>query len=133
MGVVGSLFSSDRERRLWLWTGALMVAIYSSLGIARAVTDELRERNLLRASIAVFVVVAVGAIAWRWVQERPDRGEVGAALAVAFGYWVVALRVDSVELRSEPTSSSTVSSPPSSIWPCWNGRATAGGCGIRRP
>ena len=33
------LFTSDRERRLWLWTLAVLVAIYSTLGLARALVE----------------------------------------------------------------------------------------------
>ena len=51
-----SLFASDRERRLWLWAIATLVAIYSTLGSAEALADELRERNLLRIAFVVAVV-----------------------------------------------------------------------------
>ena len=43
-----SLFTSDREPRLWLWTLAAIVAIYSTLGPAGALVGALRERSLLR-------------------------------------------------------------------------------------
>lgn len=41
-----SLFTSARERRLWAWTLALVQAIYSTLGLARTLADELRNREL---------------------------------------------------------------------------------------
>ena len=66
-----SLFTSDRERRLWLWTLAVMVAIYSTLGPARMVADALREHNLLRISFAVVLLLVVGAVAASWVKRRP--------------------------------------------------------------
>ena len=58
-----SFFTSDRERRLWLWTLAVLVAIYSTLGLARMVADTLRKRDLLEVSLALVVIVVVGAIA----------------------------------------------------------------------
>ena len=40
MGVV----ASKRERRLWLWTLAVLVAIYATLGLAPILAQVLRER-----------------------------------------------------------------------------------------
>ncbi len=95
-----SKFSSDRERRLWVWTAAVMVAIYSTLGPARTLVDALRERNLLRVSFAVVVLVVVGAIAWQWRKRRPDWGEVGVALGFVFAYVMVWIRMGSWEERT---------------------------------
>jgi hypothetical protein len=95
-----SLFTSDRERRLWLWTLAAVVAIYSTLGPARMLVDELRERNLLRVSFALVLLLIVGAIAWRWVRSRPGWSEVGVALGVAFAYLMVFARMGSPEERT---------------------------------
>lgn len=93
-------FSSDRERRLWLWTAATIVAIYSTLGVARTVADSLRERNLLRISIAVMLLIILTPSAWRWAKSRPDRREAAAALGVAFAYWMVWIRMSSWEERT---------------------------------
>lgn len=95
-----SLFTSDRERRLWLWTLVVMVAIYSTLGPARKLADTLREHNLLRVSFALVLLLVVGAIVWRWVQRRPDWSEIGIALGVAFAYLMVWWRIDSWEERT---------------------------------
>ena len=53
-----SLFSSARERRLWLWTLAVVVAIYSTLGLAATLAEVLREHGLLEA--ASFVLFLLG-------------------------------------------------------------------------
>ena len=45
-----SLFTSDRERRLWLWTLAVMAAIYSTLGLAPKLAGMLRNRGLIDAA-----------------------------------------------------------------------------------
>ncbi len=83
-----ALFSSDRERRLWLWTLAVVMAIYSTLGLARTLAEALREHGLLGASFPVVSfdpqdilfnllagAMAVGAsvaLAWarRWTRDR---------------------------------------------------------------
>lgn len=77
-----------------------MVAIYSTLGLARRVSDTLREHNLLRLSIAFVLTVVLGAVAWRWVKRRPDRAEVGVALGVAFAFWMVWIRMGDWEERT---------------------------------
>jgi hypothetical protein len=95
-----SLFTSDRERRLWLWTLTVMVAIYSTLGPARTLVDALRERNLLRLSFVLVLLTVVVVIAGRWVKKRPGWGEIGVALGVAFAYLVAFVRIGSPEERT---------------------------------
>lgn len=94
------LFTSDRERRLWLWTLAVMVAIYSTLGPARTLADALREHNLLRVSFALVLLLVVVAIAASWVKRRPGRAEIGVALGVALAYLGTFLRMGSPEERT---------------------------------
>ncbi len=77
-----------------------MVAIYSTLGPARTLVDALRERNLLRVSFALVVLVLVGAIVARWVKKRPGWGEIGVGLGVASAYLVAFLRMESPEERT---------------------------------
>ncbi len=95
-----SLFTSNRERRLWLWALAVMVAIYSTLGPARTLVDALRERNLLRLSFAVVVLLVVVAIVAQWVKRRPGWREIGVALGVALAYWMTFLRMDNPAERT---------------------------------
>lgn len=95
-----SLFTSDRERRLWLWTLAMMVAIYSTLGPARTLANALRERNLLAVSFLIVLLVLLGGIAYSWVKKWPDWREIGVVVAVAFAYLMVGFRIDSWEERT---------------------------------
>ena len=95
-----SLFTSDRERRLWLWTLAVMVAIYATLGPARTLADALRERNLLEVSFALVLLLLVGAIVASWVKRRPGWREIGVALGVALAYLAMFLRMESPEERT---------------------------------
>ncbi len=95
-----TLFTSARERRLWLWALAVMVAIYSTLGPAPVLVNALRERNLLRVSFAAVVLVLVAALAWQWVKRRPTWSEIGVALGVALAYWVTFLRIENPAERT---------------------------------
>ena len=78
------LFTSDREQRLWLCTLAVVVAIYSTLGPAGTLVAYLRERNLLRVSVALVLFLVAEAIAGKWVKRRPGRGEIGVVLDESF-------------------------------------------------
>jgi hypothetical protein len=95
-----SLFTSDRERRLWLWTLAVMVAIYSTLGPAPGLANALRERNLLAVSFTLVLLLVVLVIITLWVKKRPGWSEIGVALGVAFAYLMVGIRIDSWEERT---------------------------------
>ena len=56
------VFTSRRERRLWLCALAVVVAIYSTLGLAGSLAEELREHNLLPAAVLVLMLATVAAI-----------------------------------------------------------------------
>lgn len=99
-GGLSNLFSSKRERRLWLLTAIAMLAIYATLGPARIMVDFLRERNLLRVSVTLFILAIVAVLLWRWVSSRPGWSEWGAALAVGFAYWLVLIRIENPAERT---------------------------------
>jgi hypothetical protein len=94
------LFPSVRERNLWLLVLVVLIAIYSTLGPGGALAAFLRERNLLRISISLVVLLAVGFIAWRWLRSRPNIGEVGVALGIAAVYLFAWIRIPIPEERT---------------------------------
>ena len=99
------LFSSDRERRLWLWTLAVVVAIYSTLGLARTLTDALRENGLLGPAVPLvsflLAMSLVGAnVVAHGLKARPGGVEIAVALGVTAAYLLVFLRMVGPEERS---------------------------------
>lgn len=61
------LFTSDRERRLWFWALAAVIAIWSTLGLAGTLAAQLRAHNLLGvaffgAFLVTLAVVALGSL-----------------------------------------------------------------------
>lgn len=81
-----SLFSSRRERRLWIWALAVVVAIYATADLARTLADALRESGLLELTPTMFSVgmLLIGiAILVQGLRERSRGVEVGFALGVA--------------------------------------------------
>ena len=95
-----NLFTSDRERRLWLWTLVVLAAIYASLGFAGTLVMALRERNLLRISFAALVLVLVVVFAVQWIRKRPGWSEIGVAIGVALAYWIAFLRIENPAERT---------------------------------
>ncbi len=94
------MFTSNRERWLWLATAAAVVAIYSTLGVAGSLANVLRDRGLLSVTIVVVVAVALSPVAWRWVRSAPDRHEWAVVIGVGFCSWMVAVRTTGWAERS---------------------------------
>ena len=87
------LFSSDRERRLWIWTLAVVVAIYSTLGLASTLAEVLYNQGLAAVAF-VFSMLLVGAtILTQGLKTRPGGVEIGVALGIAVVYLLVFLRM----------------------------------------
>jgi ribose/xylose/arabinose/galactoside ABC-type transport system permease subunit len=95
-----SLFISDRERRLWTWTLVVVVAIYSTLGLARMLAGELRDRELLDASFLLGMLLIGAAIVTLALKTKTGDVEIGIALGVAAVYLLVFLRMAIPEERS---------------------------------
>ena len=91
-----TLFSSKRERRLWLWVLVVMAAIYATLGLAQTLAETLRERGLLDISIGLFLLsmFLVGAtVLTQGLKVRPGGAEVAVAIGVATAYLLVFTRM----------------------------------------
>ncbi len=98
-----SFFTSDRERRLWLWTLAVVVAIYATLGLAATLVGVLRDRGLIdrglidRGLIDAFFVLGafmVGVtILTQGLKTRPGGAEIGVALGIVAAYLMVFVRM----------------------------------------
>ncbi len=89
-----ALFSSDRERRLWLWTLVVIVAIYPTLGIAPILAGVLREDSLLETSFALGMILVGATIVTQGVKVRPGGVEVAVASGVTAVCWLVFVRME---------------------------------------
>jgi hypothetical protein len=61
------MFSSSRERRLWIMAAVTVIAIYATLGLAGTWAEALRERELLGGLFMLaflLVIVTIAAIGW---------------------------------------------------------------------
>ena len=95
-----SIFVSDRERRLWIVTLFVVVAIYSTLGIAPIVSDLLRSRGLLESAFGLGVVAIAGAVMLLALRRQPTVHEIGIWVGVAAVYLMAFVRIELAEERT---------------------------------
>lgn len=86
-------FSSKREQRLWIWTLALVVAIYSTLGLASTLAPFLYNQNVSAVAF-LFCMLLVGlTILTQGLKTRPRGIEIGVGLGIAVVYFMVFFRL----------------------------------------
>ena len=81
------LFSSRRERRLWLWALAVVALIFGSLGFSGTLADLLADDNIAAVAFGLALLLVAAAILTDGLQSKPTRAE----MAVAFGIAAVVL------------------------------------------
>ena len=100
-----SLFSSTRERQLWLWTLAVVAAIATSLWVGGQLAEALRDlealEEALSAGLFLLGMLLVGTTAvLQGVWARPGRLEIAVMAGIAAVYLLVFLRIAVLEERS---------------------------------
>lgn len=85
-----SLFTSDRERRLWFSAVGVVVAIYSTLGLAGTLAEVMRENNLVPPFVLFLLFVLMAAVIGSGMKRRPGAREIWVALGV-LGVYIMAL------------------------------------------
>jgi len=92
-GMPIQLFSSARERRLWVLTLVVVVAIYSTLGLAATLAGILRDRGLIDDFFFFCFLLILAAIVVQGLKTRPGGVEIGVALGIAAVYFLVIARM----------------------------------------
>ena len=87
------LFTSRRERRLWFCALAVVVAIYSTLGLAGTLAEVLREGDLLQASMLLILFLLVATIVGSGLKRRPGRREIWVAFGITAVYALALVRM----------------------------------------
>ena len=95
-----SLFSSSRERRLWIWTLIVVGVLYSTLGVTPKVAASLLSKNLNAALFLVGMMLVGATIISRGLKIRLSGANLGIVLGVAAAYVLVFVRFTSTEERS---------------------------------
>lgn len=91
-----ALFSSPRERRLWMWTLAVVVAIYSTLGLASTVARTLPDDLAAVVFLLGMFVVALTVLT-QGLEVRLRGIEVAAVLGISIAYLFVFFRMTLAE------------------------------------
>lgn len=92
-------FTSARERRLWLWSLAILVAIYATLGFQRSLTAILRDNVLLTPAFFLSLFLVIGSVLGLILKAKAGRAEIGIILGIAGVYLLLFLRISIVEER----------------------------------
>ena len=86
------LFTTDRERRLWGWTLAAVVAIYSTLGLASTLADVMYWQGASAIAFLAFMTLVGLTVLTQGLKTRPAGIEIGIGLGVAVVYLMVFFR-----------------------------------------
>lgn len=81
-----SLFSSRRERRLWMWTGAVVAVIYATLGFAGLLAEELGPARLDALLFLAGMVLVAATVLLGGLQPRPRGIDAAVVLGVVTVY-----------------------------------------------
>jgi len=95
-----TVFCSRREKRLWLWTLAVVAAIYATLGLAGLLAPALGDTGLPEALFLSGAVLVGAAIVVHGVRARPGRAEIVVAVGVAAVYVLLLTRIGSAAERT---------------------------------
>lgn len=98
------LFSSPRERRLWLWTLVIVLSIYLTLGIAGSwaflLAEPFRHTGLNFILFLLGCLLVLGTVVTQGLKRWPSTGEISIALGIAAAYLMVFVRMASPIERS---------------------------------
>ncbi len=85
-------FTSKREKNLWLWAFTVIIAIYSTLGLAGKLAAFLRDRNLLDSIYVFGFALAVIAIIGSGLKMKLRQREIWILLGIVAVYAMVSVR-----------------------------------------
>ncbi len=86
-------FSSERERRLWIWTAVVVAAIYSTLGLARTLAVWLGNDFFAVWLFLLGCILVLLTVVTQGLRVRPSGAEIAVALGVAAAYLLVFVRM----------------------------------------
>lgn len=95
-----SIFSSKRERRLWIWAFVSIITIYSTLSLAQTLTGLLIDRGLLDASFGFGMLLIAIAIIVFGLNTKSSGWEIGIAIGIFATYLFLFLRMAVPEERT---------------------------------
>lgn len=96
-----SFFTSNREKRLWVWTLAVVIAIYSTLGLASKLAKTFEDSQWIGVGLFMFCCLLVLAtIAVQGLKRTPSGMEIAVVLGIVAAYTLVFIRMSIPTERS---------------------------------
>lgn len=93
-------FTSKREKRLWHWLAAVLVAIFTTLGLAGSLAREMEESFLGVGLFILCCLLVLAMVITNGLTRRPGKAEIGLALGIAAVYIMIFVRMRSPVERS---------------------------------
>ena len=90
---MSSWFSSARERRLWIWTGAAVAAIYSTIPLAGSLIRVMPDNNQAGFLFIVAMILIGATIILEGLKIRLSGAEIGIALGIVAVYLLAIARL----------------------------------------
>lgn len=87
------VLTSAREKRLWAYTLVVVVAIYSTLGLARTLVDELGSDFLSVWLFLLGCILVLATVITQGLKVRPGGMEIGVALGIVAAYLLIIVRM----------------------------------------
>ena len=97
---MGGRFTSERERRLWFLTAAVILGIYSTLLFAQIFSDFFTNQRYVDSAFMGGMILVGGAILIQGLRARPATIEIVAFAGIVAVYWLVLVRMSSTAERS---------------------------------
>ena len=92
-----TIFTSLREKKLWLWAFAVFAAIFSNLFIGQLITKIFNNQNT-QAGILMFGMLLIGlAVTVHGLKTRPKKTEIAIWLGISAVYLLFFLRLGLAE------------------------------------
>jgi glycopeptide antibiotics resistance protein len=95
-----SLFTSNREKRLWIFVILLVTAIYSTLGLALRMAEFLRNQDLQAVFFLMGMLFVGMTIVTQGLKVRPGGAEIAIAVGIVAVYFMAFTRITLLEERS---------------------------------
>jgi len=86
------LFTSNREKRLWIWVIAALIAILLSLGFAGELSGVLFNEQSTAALFILGCLLVLATVVTQGLTKRPSRNQIGIFLGIVAVYLLVFVR-----------------------------------------
>lgn len=92
-----ALFTSSREKRLWLWVLAVTAAIYGTLFMGQPLARELRDQDVQAVFFLIGMLLAASAVLIHGSRPRTSRYELVVIIGILAVYTLFVFRLGAPE------------------------------------